>query len=70
MAADSARAISYCGLGLIGYLLKGLPAGSLPIDTNLGVALAVPLVLGAVWYGLKRTKRRLLRDTDSPERPR
>ncbi|MGD8206869.1 MAG: DUF3422 domain-containing protein [Thiohalocapsa sp.] len=60
----SVVAISYYGVGLIGYLLKGLEAGGLSLDTNLGIALALPLVAGGVWLGLKRAKRRLLRDSD------
>ena len=60
----SVVAIGYYGVGLVGYLLKGLKAGGLPIDPTLGIAIALPLVVGAAWYGLKRTKRRLLRKAD------
>ncbi|KAA6183672.1 DUF3422 domain-containing protein [Thiohalocapsa marina] len=56
----SVVAISYYGLGLVGYLLKGLGAGGLPIDADLAIALALPLVVGAVWLGLQRAKRKLL----------
>ena len=60
----SVVAISYYGLGLVGYVLGGMAAAGWPIDPSLGNALAVPLVLGAAWFGLQRAKRRLLRDTD------
>jgi hypothetical protein len=36
----------------------------LPVDPVLGAMLALPLVVGAAWIGLKRTKRRLHRDAD------
>jgi uncharacterized membrane-anchored protein len=60
----SVVAISYYGLGLVGYLLKGLAEVGLPVDPVLGAMLALPLVVGAAWIGLKRTKRRLHRDAD------
>lgn len=60
----SVVAISYYGVGLVGYLLKGLAAGGLPLDPSLAIAVAVPLVLGAVWLGLRRMRRRLRRGED------
>jgi uncharacterized membrane-anchored protein len=60
----SVVAISYYGLGLVGYLLKGFQASGWPIDPTLGVSIALPLVLGAAWFGLKRTKRRLMKGVD------
>lgn len=60
----SVVAIGYYGLGLVGYLLKGLEAGGLPLDPTIGIALALPLVLGLAWFGLKRIKKRVLRDTE------
>jgi uncharacterized membrane-anchored protein len=58
----SVVAISYYGVGLIGYALKGLPPGVLPVDPAIAIAIAVPLVLATVWGGLRRMKRRLLRE--------
>ncbi|MGB5735724.1 MAG: DUF3422 domain-containing protein [Thiohalocapsa sp.] len=58
----SVVAISYYGLGLVGYLLKGLNASGWPIDATLGVAIALPLVVGAAWFGLKHTKRKLMKE--------
>jgi uncharacterized membrane-anchored protein len=57
----SVVAISYYAIGLVGYTVKGLAAGGLPLDPSLVLAAAVPLVLGAVWLGLKRMRRRLRR---------
>ena len=60
----SVVAISYYGLGLVGYLLKGLEFSGWPIDPTLGISIALPLVVGAAWFGLKRTKRRLMKGVD------
>ncbi|MGB5830744.1 MAG: DUF3422 domain-containing protein [Thiohalocapsa sp.] len=60
----SVVAVGYYGGGLVGSLLKGLSAAGWPIDPTLGVAIALPLVVGAAWFGLTRTKRRLLRETE------
>ncbi len=56
----SVIAISYYGVGLIGYVLKGLAGRGLAIDV--GVALAVPIVAATAWIALKRTKQRVHRD--------
>ncbi len=63
----SVVAISYYGLGLVGYALKGLAGVGAPVDPALGVAVALPIVVGAAWLGLKRTKRRLQQGSDAPD---
>lgn len=55
----SVIAISYYGVGLVGYALKGLEGRGLPIDTTLGMAIATPVVVGLTWFLMKRIKRRL-----------
>jgi len=55
----SVVAISYYGLGLVGYLLKGIATAGVPLDPALGTAVALPLVLAGVWLGLQRTKKHL-----------
>ena len=42
----SVIAIGYYGVGLVGYVLKGLEHGGAPIDATLGIGIAVPLVIG------------------------
>lgn len=52
--------ISYYVVGLISYFLKGVEelVPGLPHATQV-IAFALPLVLGAVWIGMRRMKRRL-----------
>lgn len=55
----SVVAVGYYGVGLVGYVLKGLEKTGLPIDASLGVGLSVPVVIGLAWFGLRRVKQRL-----------
>jgi len=53
----SVIAIGYYGVGLVGYALKGLEHGGAPIDATLGIGIAVPLVIGLAWLGLRSVKK-------------
>lgn len=55
----SVIAIGYYGVGLVGYALKGLEQGGIPIDATLGMGIALPFVVGFAWLGLRRIKKRL-----------
>jgi uncharacterized membrane-anchored protein len=55
----SVIAIGYYGVGLVGYLIKALKTQGLPIPTDLAIGIAVPLVVGGAWLGLRRMKRRI-----------
>jgi uncharacterized membrane-anchored protein len=57
----SVIAIGYYGVGLIGYMLKGLESGGFPIDASLWMGIALPFVIGFAWFGLRRIKKRLSR---------
>jgi uncharacterized membrane-anchored protein len=57
----SVIAIGYYGVGLIGYVLKGLESGGFPIDASLWMGIALPFVIGFAWFGLRRIKKRLSR---------
>ncbi|MCG5500590.1 DUF3422 family protein [Ectothiorhodospira lacustris] len=56
----SVIAIGYYGVGLVGYLLKGLESQGLPINANLGMGIAMPIVVLSAWFFLKRVKKRLM----------
>ncbi len=49
--------LSYYLLGLIGYGLKGLKSAGVPIDVEIGTGIAIPLVVAAVYLGVRRLKR-------------
>ncbi|WP_428603737.1 DUF3422 family protein [Sedimenticola sp.] len=49
--------LSYYLLGLVGYGLKGLKSAGIGINVELGTGIAIPLVLTAVFFGVRRLKR-------------
>lgn len=55
----SVAAISYYTVGLLGYLLSGLPLEAWHLHKNAVLALLVPLVLGTVWGVTQRIKHRI-----------
>lgn len=55
----SVAAISYYAVGLISYLVKGLPSFGIQVSTTMVTAVATPVVVGAVWYGLHRYRIKL-----------
>jgi len=55
----SVAAIAYYAAGLIGYLAKGFKAGGLPINPDLIIAAAVPVVGGFVLLAVRRARRRI-----------
>ncbi|HEY5790090.1 MAG TPA: DUF3422 domain-containing protein [Gammaproteobacteria bacterium] len=50
--------LSYYGVGLVGYLAKGLKGAGVPLDSDLVTGVAVPLVIGAVFAGMHRLRKR------------
>jgi uncharacterized membrane-anchored protein len=55
----SVAAISYYMIGLLGYAAKAAKAAGLPINADIGTGLLVPVVVGAVWLGLRRMHKRM-----------
>jgi uncharacterized membrane-anchored protein len=55
----SVAAISYYMIGLLGYAAKAAKAAGLPINADISTGLLVPVVVGAVWLGLRRMHRRM-----------
>jgi uncharacterized membrane-anchored protein len=55
----SVVAISYYMVGLLGYAGKAAKAAGLPVNPDIATGVLMPLVLGAVWLGLRRVHRRV-----------
>jgi len=53
----SVAAVSYYVVGLIGYILKGLPPNGAAPKPELVTALSVPFVLAGVWWLVRRIRR-------------
>jgi uncharacterized membrane-anchored protein len=54
----SVAAISYYVVGLFGYLVKGLSEEGVPVDITLATALFVPVAVAAIWFVLRRIRRK------------
>lgn len=63
----SVIAIGYYGVGLVGYLLKGLEAHGWLIHATYVTGLAAPLIVLVAWLGIRRMKERLLEAEDTTE---
>lgn len=57
--------LSYYSVGLVGYAFKSLKAAGLPIDADLLTGLAIPFVVGAVWLGIQRFRRTLIKEHEA-----
>ena len=53
----SIAAITYYAAGLMGYVAKAAKGAGLPLDVDLVVAAAIPLIAGALWFALRRIRR-------------
>lgn len=62
----SVMAIAYYGVGLIGFLLKGLTALWPGFNPDLAVALIAPVVVIAVWLAVRRMRERLSKESGLP----
>ncbi|MCK4502401.1 MAG: DUF3422 domain-containing protein [Desulfuromonadales bacterium] len=63
----SIAAISYYSIGLLSYLLQGLPLKDWGLDKNILLACSIPVVLVTIWTVTRRIKRKLIHDQDTPE---
>lgn len=61
----SIAAISYYAVGLLSYLLAGLPLTRWGLDKNVLTASAIPFVVTVIWYVTRRIKRRLVKDQEA-----
>ncbi|HEX9392734.1 MAG TPA: DUF3422 domain-containing protein [Usitatibacteraceae bacterium] len=55
----SVAAITYYVTGLVGYAAKGLHALGVPVNAEIAVAVAIPIVAASVWYGMQRWRKKL-----------
>ena len=55
----SVAAIVYYTAGLVGYLAKGLKAGGAPVNADLVVALAIPVLVVVVVGAVRRARKRV-----------
>ena len=62
----SVAAVSYYVVGLFGYLVKGLQDEGVPINISLATALFVPVAVLAIWFVVRRIRRRHIAGTDRP----
>jgi len=64
----SVAAITYYAVGLVNYAGKGLTASGLRVPVDIATGLAVPLVAGLVWFGVRRARRMIERQNDPGNR--
>ena len=50
----SVAAVTYYGAGLVAYLAKGAKVAGMRIETDLVVALCIPLIAVGVWWGIRQ----------------
>jgi uncharacterized membrane-anchored protein len=55
----SVAAITYYAVGLVSYLTQGLDAAGLPLPKEIVVAIAVPVLAGIAWLGLRQLHKKL-----------
>ena len=53
----SVVAISYYAIGILGYAAKALKGVGVPLNPDLVTGLGIPVVLAAVWSGVRRIRR-------------
>ena len=58
----SVAAITYYAVGLVGYAAQALHAVGVPIHKELAIGIAIPLIAGAVWLGIRRLRRALQKE--------
>lgn len=56
----SVAAITYYGVGLLGYLTKGLKAAGLPVSPDVAMAVGVPVIALSVWWGIRRLHAKVM----------
>jgi uncharacterized membrane-anchored protein len=65
----SVAAIVYYAAGLVGYLAKGAKAAGAPIDPDLTIGIAIPVMTILVVLALRRAHRKVFRSEGTPYEP-
>ncbi|NQV48768.1 MAG: DUF3422 domain-containing protein [Rhodospirillaceae bacterium] len=60
----SVVAISYYLLGMVNYAAKSVKAAGLPINSDMVTGLSLPIVIGVIWFGIRRLRRALAAPKD------
>ena len=55
----SVAAISYYAVGLVHYLAKGASSVGLPVDAPIVAGISTPLIIGLVWFSMRRFRHKL-----------
>jgi len=58
----SVAAITYYAVGLVGYAAQAVASLGVPVNKELAIGIAIPLVAGVVWLGMRRLRRSLQKD--------
>lgn len=58
----SVAAIAYYGAGLVGYVVKAGRAAGLPLNADLLVGVAIPIIAGAAFIAVRRARQRVHAD--------
>ncbi len=58
----SVAAITYYAVGLVGYAAQALHAIGVPIHKEIAIGIAIPLIAGSVWLGIRRLRRALQKE--------
>ena len=67
----SVAAVTYYGAGLVGYAAKGAKSAGWNVSPDLAVAISIPLIAMAVWFGVRRLHREAhAAETNPLESPR
>jgi uncharacterized membrane-anchored protein len=61
----SVAAISYYVVGLIGHIAEALESSGLPIEPDVVSGVAIPFVVGTVWYGVRHVRQLATRDDET-----
>ncbi len=65
----SVAAITYYGVGLVVYAAKAMKVAGVPmLSVDLIGGLAIPIIAGSVWFGVRRIRRVISRQMDQPDR--